>query len=225
MGRHETISKSRWEETQRWQADYWHGAAHFDSQCSAGSGYLPLLQRFAAEVPADGCVMEIGCGPVCLAREIAQGRKIYVDPLIELYRRSYPGKLPKGESLNAMAESIPKPDASCDMILCLNTINYVLNPELAIDEMERLLKPGGILALSLTTFPPLVARVRYFIERFLPPLRTDSCPYYYTRAGIERTLLRHFDIVESQRIEGLFLDHISNQNMLYICRQRTGPHR
>lgn len=44
--------------------------------------------------------------------------------------------------------SIPAGDASFDAILCSEVLEHVPYPNLALDELTRLLKPGGILILT-----------------------------------------------------------------------------
>ena len=72
-------------------------------------------------------------------------------------------------------------------------MDHVMHPELVLNEVERLLKPDGLFILGINIFPNWLARLRYFMERFIPALRDEPRPYAYTLAGIERTLARHFD--------------------------------
>lgn len=55
--------------------------------------------------------------------------------------------------------SIPEPDSSFDAIMCVEVLEHLPNPALAIKEFSRLLKPGGHLIItapfcSLTHFAP-----------------------------------------------------------------------
>lgn len=72
--------------------------------------------------------------------------------------------------------SIPEPDQSFDYVLCTEVLEHIPNPELAIREFSRLLKPGGELILtapfcSLTHFAPAHYQTgfsKYFFEYTLP---------------------------------------------------------
>lgn len=44
--------------------------------------------------------------------------------------------------------AIPEPDASFDAILCSEVLEHIPEPTHALDEFERLLKPGGVLILT-----------------------------------------------------------------------------
>ena len=45
-------------------------------------------------------------------------------------------------------ERLDVPDASFDLVTCFEVIEYVEHPELALDELRRVLRPGGLLLIS-----------------------------------------------------------------------------
>ena len=54
-------------------------------------------------------------------------------------------------------ERLEAPDASFDLITCFEVIEYVEHPELALDELRRVLRPGGLLLISSpnrAVYPP-----------------------------------------------------------------------
>jgi len=71
---------------------------------------------------------------------------------------------------------IPEPDASFDVILCSEVFEHLPDPLKALDEFERLLKPGGTLIItapfaSLVHFAPYhfsTGFSRYWYETHLP---------------------------------------------------------
>ena len=74
-------------------------------------------------------------------------------------------------------------DASFDVVLCTEVLEHLPEPQRAIDEMYRVLVPGG--QLLLTT-------------RFLFPIHDSPHDYFrFTKYGL-RHLLRRFDITELQ---------------------------
>ena len=74
-------------------------------------------------------------------------------------------------------------DASFDVVLCTEVLEHLPEPQRAIDEMYRVLVPGG--QLLLTT-------------RFLFPIHDAPHDYFrFTKYGL-RHLLRRFDITELQ---------------------------
>ena len=76
---------------------------------------------------------------------------------------------------------IPEPDASFDAVLCTEVLEHLPDPVRALDEMARLLRPGGIFIItapfwSLTHFAPYHYATgfnRYFYELHLGRLGFD----------------------------------------------------
>lgn len=76
---------------------------------------------------------------------------------------------------------IPEPDASFDAVLCTEVLEHLPDPVRALDEMARLLRPGGVFIItapfwSLTHFAPYHYATgfnRYFYEFHLGRLGFD----------------------------------------------------
>jgi len=197
MSMHKAVDNIRWQSSQKLSLKAWSHKQLSAERERVERSMLPLLQRYAREYTQNSAVLEIGCGPICITRLLPQHHKTYLDPLADDYRRMFPGELPEdGEYLPTVAERIPKSDASYEMIVCLNMIAHTQNPELVLNEAERLLKPGGTFILTLRTHSHLEARIHYWAIRLFPYLCSKTRPYYYARSGIVRTLERHFNIAE-----------------------------
>ncbi len=220
MSKHRPIDNIRWQASQKLSLQSWEKKNLTTEREQVERSLLPILQRYAREFPDDATVMEIGCGPICLTRLLPQRHKTYLDPMADDFRRMFPGKLPEeGEYLTAFAERIPKPDSSYDLIICLNMISHALNPELVMNEIERLLKPGGKLILSIRLHSQLEARLHYRAIRLFPFLCRKTRPYYYARKGIRRTLQRHFNIKEEivQKTHSIRVPFCKRQRHIFIC--------
>jgi len=66
----------------------------------------------------------------------------------------------------ASAERLPFASNSFDVVVCTQVLEYVPHPQQAIDEMRRVLKPGGSLLLSVPSVFPRDSDPEYW--RFLP---------------------------------------------------------
>jgi len=218
MVRHEVISKARWLKAQKREIKYWRGKEVFEHGIKCvRECYMPVIQKHTQKLSKDAHILEIGCGPASAAQFIKQGSKTYVDPLLDDFRRAYPGKLPKGDEQCRMAENIDKPDACFDLILCFDALDHAMNPELVINEAERLLKADGIFIVGIFTSPAWLSRVRYLVEHFLPLLRDEIHPYFYSYHGIEKTLKRHFDINEVCKTDKIFTP-FNRQGWVFVCK-------
>lgn len=225
MVRHKGISKARWLGSQKHLSEIWRREDLLaKEQARRERLYLPLLQRHHAKIGAKTRILEMCCGPICTARLIDKGEKTYIDPMLDAYRRMYPGKLPKGRHLALAAEKIPEDTHSFDIILCINGLDQMLNPELVLNEIERLLRKSGTLLVGMPVFPPLLVRLRYFCERFFRPLRDEAHPYSYSLPAFRRSLSRHFDIVEQLRLEETSVaeSRLLGSEYAFICRHKTG---
>ncbi len=102
-------------------------------------------------------VLDIGCGMGLLTRELAlavgpTGSVLGIDnsqPMLALAERRC-ADLPYIELKNESADAIPQADSSFDAIACTQLLLYLPNVAQTIQEMHRLLKPGGRIAIVET---------------------------------------------------------------------------
>lgn len=96
-------------------------------------------------------VVEIGGGPIpcCAFRPFRSA--VAVDPLADGYLSS---RLVPSAVLNrpivhltACGENIPLPAASCDLVIAENCLDHTDQPALVVQEIQRLLRPGGLVWL------------------------------------------------------------------------------
>ena len=95
-------------------------------------------------------IVDIGCGPGLLARELAVavgdgGRIVGVDssaPMLELAHNRC-AELPNVEFVECVATDLAVDGASADVATCVQVLLYVADVEKALQEMRRVLKPGG----------------------------------------------------------------------------------
>jgi len=100
-------------------------------------------------------VLDCGCGPgtitVGLAQIVAQGHVVGIDrELAELAQaRRYAAQqgIANVEFRVANVYEIPFPDASFDAVLAHAVLQHLSEPAQALQEMQRVLKPGGIIGV------------------------------------------------------------------------------
>ena len=95
-------------------------------------------------------IVDVGCGPGLLARELAAavgktGRVVGVDssaPMLELARNRC-ADLSNVEFVECDATDLAVEDTSADVVTCIQVLLYVTDVRKALQEMHRVLKPGG----------------------------------------------------------------------------------
>lgn len=104
--------------------------------------------------------------------------------------------LPQVRALAGTATAIPLPDASVDAVVCAQAFHWFATPE-ALDEILRVLKPGGKLGLVWNlrdASVPWVARLDAIVNE-----AEGDTPRYYT--GAWRRVFPHAGLTPLQEIQ------------------------
>jgi ubiquinone/menaquinone biosynthesis C-methylase UbiE len=186
----------------------------------AAHDYEPLWQKQLAEVqaammalasPAPGdAVLDIACGTGLVAFDAAravgpEGYVLGVDLSGRMVgfaeERARKVKLSNCRFARMDAETLDLPDARFDVVLCALGLMYMPNPERALREMRRVLRPGGRISLVVwgerskcgwsALFPIVDAEIA-----------SEVCPLFL-RLGQQDTLARLCADVEFEAIEHL----------------------
>lgn len=108
----------------------------------------PLLD--AAEVTDGMRVLDVCCGPGILAAGALQRGADAVGIDFSSEAVALANRLvPTGSFQQADAQALPFPDASFDAVLCGYGLMHVPDPEVVLQEMRRVLRPGGRAAVSV----------------------------------------------------------------------------
>lgn len=96
-------------------------------------------------------LLDIGCGRSVLERKLPSMVEYisldYPDTGAELYHSS--------PSVFGTAEQLPFPDASIDIVACLEVVEHLEDPKQAFVEIGRILKPGGRALVSVPFAYPI----------------------------------------------------------------------
>src|SRR6201995_1503281 len=123
-----------------------------------------------------GRVLEVGVGTGISLPQYAANTRIFGTDISEAMLRKAHQRvkelgLKNVEGLAVMdAEKLEFPDNSFDVVMAQYVVTAVPNPEVALDEFARVLRPGG--ELIILTRVSADAGMRRFIERTLQPVVT-----------------------------------------------------
>lgn len=103
--------------------------------------------------PAPGkTILDAGCGPAGIFIHFPENKVTAVDPLIDQYEAEIPhfekDRYPNVRFHTGTLESF-QPNQQYDYIFCINAINHVHDIKAAVQNLKKLLKPGGTLVLSI----------------------------------------------------------------------------
>jgi ubiquinone/menaquinone biosynthesis C-methylase UbiE len=131
-------------------------------------------------------------------------------PQLTLIRRNFELRGLAGRFLNASATSLPLESASIDVACVSSLLHEVDQPEVVVDEIYRVLKPGGkVLAVTPARFDiDFWYRTCFFWRRWLPGVTLPSAP-----AGPRNT----FTARSLRRLFGRFVEHRIRKRQLRRC--------
>jgi SAM-dependent methyltransferase len=110
----------------------------------------PMLRRLSL-APGDA-VLDVGCAAGVwahhVARRVARSAGVDVDgPTVALGARLHPDV----ELREADARDLPFADGEFDKVLFISTLEHIDDPAAALAEVTRVLRPGGLMGLSVDT--------------------------------------------------------------------------
>lgn len=119
---------------------------------------LDDLERLEPSLPRGGTIVDVGAGQGHSLNELAarfdpdELVAIDADPRFETRVEKCRAACPKPVRVSrAQAEALPLPDDSVSLVLCHQTLHHIVDQELALGEMYRVLKPGGALLVAEST--------------------------------------------------------------------------
>ena len=100
-------------------------------------------------------VLEVGSGTGGLIFGFGNNLRVGIDPLAHYYKQLYPKLQSTARTVAALGEELPFADASFDIVLSDNVIDHGTRPFAIIDEMIRVLRPGGLLFFTVNIHHPI----------------------------------------------------------------------
>jgi SAM-dependent methyltransferase len=133
----------------------WAGkAAAYRDSLAALCAYPASLLLDAADIGTGVRILDVGTGTGTIAAlactRDARVTAVDAEPsMLEIARR----RAPEAEIRHAVLPHLPFPDDLFDAAVANFVINHVGNPEAAIRDMRRVVRPGGRLAVTIWPYP------------------------------------------------------------------------
>ena len=135
------------------------------------------------------------------------GEIYIIDPIIQ--RRG--GKI---KLIKSIGEYLPIKNAFFNIIITTNTLDHTSNPMLVLREINRVLKKGGRLIISVNTFGFINKFHRIIKEKI--GTRDVSHPHSFTRKDVERMLhVTGFNIMGSKPIPRVE-ERVLTMSLIYV---------
>lgn len=184
-------NKLRWSKAQEYEKNWWLQRKQTID--------LSYLRRFANEL-IDFCypymelddkssILEIGSGPAGIITHLPGNIRCAIDPLEDFYStvpeyNNYRDKQVK--YANAMGESLPFDNNSFDLVIIDNVLDHCADPLKVVDEINRVLKNGGMIYFKQNIYHSIGKFIRNVLEKFE---FDKGHPHNYTFNDIEDLFL------------------------------------
>jgi SAM-dependent methyltransferase len=133
-------------------------------------------------ISGDARVVEVGSGPVGVCSFFPAAERVAVDPLADEYARNpalVEARKPTVSYRCGTGEDLPCSSGRYDLAIIENCIDHVQHVEGVMAELSRVLKPDGVLYLTVNNR----TRWGYVVHRLLSKLKVDrGHPHTFTPA-------------------------------------------
>ncbi len=164
-------------------------------------------------------VLEVGCGAHGLIFFFGTREPVGIDPLADHYAGLFPQWQDRARTIAAYGERLPFDDGAFDIVLCDNVVDHAENPRRIVEEIARVLAPGGLLYFTVNVH-----------HSFYHVAATAHAGWRALGIGFEITPFAdhtvHLTLPAARRLfQGLPLETLSESDTIAETRHQKAPVR
>lgn len=173
--------------------------------------------------------LDAGCGTGFLSRKLLERgcRIMGVDASQEMLNvaRALADEQFQSRSLLCKVSSVdnlPLPDNVCDGVICSSVLEYLDEPQACLKEIARVLKPSGVLIISVPNRQSLLRKALKLTHWISNRLFSKPCPYYIGFSVNEYTWADFLPCLESNGLKYNSYDYYCPIGLDGLFRTWTG---
>jgi ubiquinone/menaquinone biosynthesis C-methylase UbiE len=174
---------------------------------------IRIIRRELAALPPGSTVIDLGCGPGSILARTKRDQDFAVaadhDPQL-LATAEQNGATPVLLDLDG---DLPLASASIDVVLCTDVIEHIVEPKRALEEIFRVLRPGGTVILFTPPYDSMRWNFAEMLHRLVTRRPADHISPF-TRESLAWWISRYFDDCRLGRVNW-------NLSMYAIARKRA----
>jgi SAM-dependent methyltransferase len=187
----------KWQEAQwaeqlfwsRFTEDYIHQTKELEARWIIGKDF-----RLRGEDLQEFIMVEIGCGPLGFLPFIKGRLKVGLDPIVHNLWK----KVADVDYMRAIGEFLPIRSESVDVVICYNVIDHCMDPCRVLKEINRILRPRGLLLFEVNVYGRIFTYIKIFSEKLRGKLVTFDVrhPHTFHKKSVYSLLrVAGFDII------------------------------
>ncbi|MGI9177903.1 MAG: bifunctional 2-polyprenyl-6-hydroxyphenol methylase/3-demethylubiquinol 3-O-methyltransferase UbiG, partial [Pirellulales bacterium] len=184
-------------------ANWWNGSQRF---LRLMHNLVPSRIRFFSTLIADWAdmtVLDVGCGGGFMAEALARkgATVVGIDPSAPALEAAREHARAEGLSIDyrlGAGEKVPMESGTVDCVVCVDVLEHVESVDRVLDEVRRVLKPGGIFVFDTINRTPLATFVIVTLGETvlggLPRGTHDPAKFIHPAELKAKLLARGFDV-------------------------------